>query len=236
MDNRQIGRFIAECRKEKGLTQRELGERLHVTDRAVSKWETGKSFPDVSILEDVCRELDISVSELLAGKRIAAEHYKEETEKVLIASIGQRQLMGFEVVCSVLKLLFIFLIMFPSVVNDTFLPKLNLITIFSWSMAAILGGCMSYMDRNLPERNFRKSNPVMQGVLMVVTFGIYLLANVFRPANNMFSGATMGEKIKLTIIILIIAFCLFVFAAVVAKIHREEWEWQKEKEAENRSE
>ena len=40
MDNRQIGRFIAECRKEKGLTQRELGERLHVTDRAVSKWET----------------------------------------------------------------------------------------------------------------------------------------------------------------------------------------------------
>mgnify|MGYP000919063340 FL=1 len=93
MDNRQIGRFIAECRKEKGLTQRELGERLHVTDRAVSKWETGKSFPDVSILEDVCRELDISVSELLAGKRIASEDYKEETEKVLIATIGQRQLM-----------------------------------------------------------------------------------------------------------------------------------------------
>ena len=184
----------------------------------------------------MCRELDISVSELLAGKRIAAEHYKEETEKVLIASIGQRQLMGFEVVCSILKLLFIFLIMFPSVVNDTFLPKLNLITIFSWSMAAILGACMSYMDRNLPERNFRKSNPVMQGIIIVATFGIYLLANVFRPANNMFSGETTAEKIKITIIILIVAFFLFVFAAVVAKIHREEWEWQKEKEAENRSE
>ena len=230
MDNRQIGRFIAECRKEKGLTQRELGERLHVTDRAVSKWETGKSFPDVSILEDVCRELDISVSELLAGKRIASEDYKEETEKVLIATIGQRQLMGFEVVCSILKLLFIFLIMFPSVVNGTFLPKLNLITIFSWSIAAILGGCMTYMDRNLPERNFRKSNPVMQGILIVITFGIYL----FRPANNMFSGVTMGEKIKFTIIILLIAVCLFVFAAVVANIHREEW--QEEKEAENRNE
>ena len=156
MDNRQIGRFIAECRKEKGLTQRELGERLHVTDRAVSKWETGKSFPDVSILEDVCRELDISVSELLAGKRIESEDYKEETEKVLIATIGQRQLMGFEVVCSILKLLFIFLIMFPSVVNGTFLPKLNLITIFSWSMAAILGGCMTYMDRNSAGKKFQK--------------------------------------------------------------------------------
>ena len=234
MDNRQIGRFIAECRKEKGLTQRELGERLHVTDRAVSKWETGKSFPDVSILENVCRELDISVSELLAGKRIASEDYKEETEKVLIATIGQRQLMGFEVVCSILKLLFLALLMVPFVTSSTFLPKLNMTTIFLWSVAFILAGCMSYMDRNLPERNFRKSNPVMQGILIVITFGIYLLANVFRPANNLFSGATMGEKIKLTIIILIIAVCLFVFAGIVANIHRDEW--KEEKEAENRSE
>ena len=67
---------------------------------------------------------------------------------------------------------------------------------FSWSMAAILGGCMTYMDRNLPERNFRKSNPVMQGILIVITFGIYLLANVFRPANNMFSGVDNGRKNK----------------------------------------
>ena len=234
MDCAKVGRLILQFRKEKGLTQRELGERLHVTDRAVSKWETGKSFPDVSILEDVCRELDISVSELLAGKRIASEDYKEETEKVLIATIGQRQLMGFEVVCSILKLLFIFLIMFPSVVNGTFLPKLNLITIFFFFFTAILGCCMTYMDRILPAIIFRKSNPVMQGILIVITFGIYLLANVFRPANNMFSGVTMGEKIKFTIIILLIAVCLFVFAAVVANIHLEEW--QEEKEAENRNE
>ena len=234
MDNRQIGRFIAECRKEKGLTQRELGERLHVTDRAVSKWETGKSFPDVSILEEVCRELDISVSELLAGKRIAAEDYKEETEKVLIATIGQRQLMGFEVVCSVLRLLSIVLLMVPFVTSSTFLPKLNMITIFSWSIAAILCGCMVYMDRNLPERNFRKSNPVMQGIIIVVTFGIYIFADIFRPTGNLFSGTTMGEKIKFTIIILIIAFFLFVYAGVIANIHRDEW--KEEKEAENRSE
>ena len=66
----QTGKFIAECRKKKQLTQKQLGEKLHVTDRAVSKWENGKAFPDVHIMEDLCRELDISVSELLAGKRI----------------------------------------------------------------------------------------------------------------------------------------------------------------------
>ena len=63
-------RYIAECRKEKGLTQKALGEKLNVTDRAVSKWETGRSFPDVAILEDLCQELVISVSELLAGKKL----------------------------------------------------------------------------------------------------------------------------------------------------------------------
>ena len=124
--------------------------------------------------------------------------------------------------------------MIPVVTSSTFLPKLNMTTIFSWSVAAILAGCMTYMDRNLPERNFRKSNPVMQGIIIVVTFGIYIFADIFRPAGNLFSGATMGEKIKFTIIILIVAFFLFVFAGIVANIHRDEW--KEEKEAENRSE
>ena len=78
-NSKATGTFIAECRKEKGLTQKALGEKLNVTDRAVSKWETGRSFPDVAILEDLCQELGISVSELLAGKKIEAEHYQEET-------------------------------------------------------------------------------------------------------------------------------------------------------------
>ena len=62
----QVGTFIAQCRKEKKLTQKQLGENLNVTDRAVSKWETGRSFPDVRLMEPLCQELDISVSELLA--------------------------------------------------------------------------------------------------------------------------------------------------------------------------
>lgn len=63
---------------------------------------------------------------------------------------------------------------------------------------------------------------------------VYIFADIFRPTGNLFSGTTMGEKIKFTIIILIIAFFLFVYAGVIANIHRDEW--KEEKEAESRSE
>ena len=81
----ELGRFILTCRKEKNLTQKQLGEELGVTDRAVSKWENGKSFPDISLIEPLCQILDISVGEFMLGKRIEPEHYQEETEKAWIA-------------------------------------------------------------------------------------------------------------------------------------------------------
>ena len=69
MDSRKVGALIAERRKEKGLTQKELGRRLHVSDRAVSKWERGLNLPDAALFEPLCRELDITVTELLRGER-----------------------------------------------------------------------------------------------------------------------------------------------------------------------
>lgn len=67
MDSRKVGALIAGRRKEKGLTQKELGRRLHVSDRAVSKWERGLNLPDAALFEPLCRELDITVTELLRG-------------------------------------------------------------------------------------------------------------------------------------------------------------------------
>lgn len=69
MDSRKVGALIAGRRKEKGLTQKELGRRLHVSDRAVSKWERGLNLPDAALFEPLCRELDITVTELLRGER-----------------------------------------------------------------------------------------------------------------------------------------------------------------------
>ena len=82
MDQQKIGQFIAEMRKEQGLTQRELAEKLNVSDKVVSKWETGKSLPDVETMPKISKVLGISISELYECVEEAnvgiAEEYNEE--------------------------------------------------------------------------------------------------------------------------------------------------------------
>ncbi len=85
MDQIKIGKFIASCRKEQGMTQAKLAEKLGISDRAVSKWETGKSMPDTGIMLEVCQLLNISVNELLSGERIMAESFDKRAEENLLA-------------------------------------------------------------------------------------------------------------------------------------------------------
>ena len=80
MDNLQTGAFIRELREEQGMTQKELASRLHITDRAVSKWERGLCAPDLSTLEPLAELLGVTVTELLAGRRMTEAPHKEEIE------------------------------------------------------------------------------------------------------------------------------------------------------------
>lgn len=91
MDQVKIGKFISERRKAQGLTQMELAERLSVTDRAVSKWENGRSMPDSSIMLALCKELSISVNDLLCGEVVTVENYNEEMEKNLMEALRQKE-------------------------------------------------------------------------------------------------------------------------------------------------
>ena len=84
MDQIKIGRFIAECRRLQGLTQAQLAEKLDITDRAVSKWETGRSLPDVALMLALCEILGISVNELLNGERLTMENNQEKNDQLLL--------------------------------------------------------------------------------------------------------------------------------------------------------
>ena len=84
MDQIKIGKFIAECRKKVNLTQMQLAEKLNITDRAVSKWETGKSLPDSSIMLDLCDILGITVNDLLSGEKISMESNSKNNEQLLL--------------------------------------------------------------------------------------------------------------------------------------------------------
>lgn len=91
MDQIKIGKFIAECRKKNNMTQLQLAEKLNITDRAISKWENGKSMPDYSVILDLCRELKISVNDLLCGEVVKMDNYNENLEINLLEMIKQKQ-------------------------------------------------------------------------------------------------------------------------------------------------
>ena len=73
MENENIGKLISKIRKEKGMTQKDLADKLNVTDRAVSKWERGLCCPDISLLKDLSNILGISISKLICGKELSDE-------------------------------------------------------------------------------------------------------------------------------------------------------------------
>ena len=107
MDQVKIGKFIAERRKKANLTQMQLAEKLNITDRAVSKWETGKAMPDTSIMLDLCDVLGISVNDLLCGEVVSMENYNKKLESNLLEMARQkeaadRQLLVLEVFIGVL--------------------------------------------------------------------------------------------------------------------------------------
>lgn len=102
MDQIKIGKFIASCRKEASLTQAALAEKLGISDRAVSKWENGKSMPDSGIMLELCDLLNINVNELLSGERIMVESYDKRAEENLLAMKKEieeknRQMLGTEI-------------------------------------------------------------------------------------------------------------------------------------------
>ena len=118
MDQIRIGRFIAERRKRVGLTQAQLAEKLNITDRAVSKWETGKAMPDSSIMLELCGILAITVNDLLSGEVVVMENYSKETEKNLLKMVKEkeesdRRLLALEWVIAILSLV---VLLIPTVI------------------------------------------------------------------------------------------------------------------------
>ena len=91
MDQIKIGKFIADERKRKGYTQKQLSEKLEISDKTISKWERGNGFPEVSLLLPLCNELEITVNELLSGERVSEEDYRKKAEENMVNLVREAQ-------------------------------------------------------------------------------------------------------------------------------------------------
>jgi len=110
MDQIKIGKFIAKCRKNVNMTQMQLAEKLGITDRAVSKWETGKAMPELSVMLELCDVLGITVNDLLCGEAVTMDNYNKELENNLLEMIKQKEqadkrLLTMEIVTGIVCIL-----------------------------------------------------------------------------------------------------------------------------------
>ena len=116
MNQQKIGKFIQKLRKEKDMTQMQLAEKLGVTDRAVSNWETGRRMPDLSLIKPLCDELDITINDLLSGEIVDKEIYQDRFEENIMYTIDytnkkiKRNNLIFKLVIASLLVIFITLI------------------------------------------------------------------------------------------------------------------------------
>ena len=91
MDAQKCGKFITELRKEKNLTQKDLANELNVSDKAISRWETGKGFPDVDSLQSLSKFFSVTINELLAGEKAETKTIEEIAEENIISVINETE-------------------------------------------------------------------------------------------------------------------------------------------------
>jgi transcriptional regulator with XRE-family HTH domain/predicted RNA-binding Zn-ribbon protein involved in translation (DUF1610 family) len=143
MNQLKIGKFISERRKSVSLTQAQLAEKLNITDRAVSKWETGRAMPDSSLMLELCEILKISVNDLLCGEVVTVENYNKELERNLLEMVkakeqADKRLLALEWVIGILSCI----VLFAPILIGALLPMENwqrIACVFSGFIPAFVG-------------------------------------------------------------------------------------------------
>jgi len=141
MDQIKIGRFIAESRKKVKLTQIQLAEKLGITDKAISKWETGKSMPDTAIMLQLCDILEISVNELLSGEKISMENTNQKNEQLLLDMSKELERKNKTVWTSMWVIMIISMtVLFAGILIAAFLIPEGV-----WQLVTIIGICIVFL-------------------------------------------------------------------------------------------
>ncbi len=176
MNQIKIGRFIADCRKNVNLTQMQLAEKLNITDRAVSKWETGRAMPDSSIMLELCDILGISVNELLNGEKIEMENNNEKHQQLLLDMAKELESKSKTIWTSMWAIMIVSVMaLLGGCIAVAYLIPEGL-----WQVAAILGMCVIFMV------------PCFYAVKLEISVGAYKCKNCGHEIVPTYSEALMA--------------------------------------------
>ena len=184
MDQQQIGRFIQERRRAHDLTQQALADRLGVTNKAVSKWELGRSMPDVALFEPLCKELEISISEFLAGRRIGAEDRQRAAEELLMESISTRKLISLSAFLQFNSIIGILLLLSPFLFRPE--KPLNILLV-AMGIAEIF--MTAYFEITLPGQEARSRSLFVR---FSRTVGMFVTLSVINYPSSLRAGVPLS--------------------------------------------
>lgn len=150
MNQIQIGKFIAASRKAQGLTQRQLADKLGISDKTVSKWERGKGLPEVGLMLPLCASLDITVNDLLSGERVSDANYQKKAEKNMMDLMKEneenKRWMLLSVICAVITVIAVCaLVVIASLLEMPVIVRVALL-IFAAAVAATGIGAAAVLD------------------------------------------------------------------------------------------
>lgn len=176
MEQQKIGKFIANCRKEKGLTQQQLADKLNVTYKTISRWENGNYMPDLSLIQQLSKELNVSINELLSGEKIKQEEYQEKLEENIINVVhnSKKQMTEVRIFTAILSTLFSIFILMASLIAFQKDESGNILII--GSLAMISCGIVSFLDDS-------KKNLLRNLIIMIIIF-IFLFISMTVLRNN----------------------------------------------------
>lgn len=189
MDQKNVGSFLRELRKEKQLTQEQLAERFGVTNRSVSRWETGSNMPDLSILVELADFYDVDIRDIIDGERKGEDMNKEEKERLqLVADYAETE-------------------------KNTLLMRLRIFSIVGLiSLIAGLTMMVISRDNNLPVYDY------LMGTLMGVAIGALLVA-VFYSTGALENMRKRKRTLMKVLLVISILFLLGTFiAAIIASL------------------
>ena len=170
MNQEKIGKFIAECRKNKKLTQQDLAEKLNVSDRTIGNWENGRNMPDLSLFKPLCDELDSTINELLSGEKIKKEVYQEKFEENIINTIDYSS-KKIKEKSKIISIILIVLGILITIISIGIFPSES-----SWgSVYSILGGIISVIGVG----GFTKKLPPLKRVVCNFAYFIIYVVILF---------------------------------------------------------
>lgn len=216
MEHEKIGKFIFEIRKQKGLTQKELAEKIGVSDKTISKWECGNSIPDTTYLESLCNSLDISVNELLSGQCLTGENYSEKAEENIMALMKEnesnkkgdfwKKVLG--VVCCCASIIYLSIVCCGSSGVAMLAFFYDFPTLLTYTLLSV--GCilLSGAKTKLDKLNFLQKVSIPNGVLLMLLQNVFVLVRL----DDL---SALGPNILISLLVLIYSVVVYLVVTIL---------------------